>query len=107
VAAQLPAPVGGLGDLAAQALDRDPELGAVGLDGAPDLLRGAGGAPVRASVRSTAVGVAGCGAVSVALMSCASSMAIFGVGGEPLRKKRAARKPARPPSRNSAPATMR
>ena len=36
-------------------------------------------------MRSTADGVAGCGAVSVALMSWASSIAIFGVGGEPLR----------------------
>ena len=36
------APVGDLGDLGAQAVDRQPELGAVGLDRAPDLLRGAG-----------------------------------------------------------------
>ena len=41
VGAQLRAPVGRLGDLAAQLLDRDAELGAVGLDRAPDLLRGA------------------------------------------------------------------
>ena len=39
VVAQVLAPVGDLGDLAAQLLDREAELGAVGLDRAPDLLR--------------------------------------------------------------------
>ena len=39
VRAQLAAPVGRLRDLAAQLLDGDAELGAVGLDRAPDLLR--------------------------------------------------------------------
>ena len=39
VVAQVLAPVGGLGDLAAQPLDGEAELGAVGLDRAPDLLR--------------------------------------------------------------------
>ena len=43
VVAQVLAPVGDLGDLAAQALDGQAELGAVGLDRAPDLLRCAGG----------------------------------------------------------------
>ena len=112
VRAQLPAPVGGLRDLAAELLDGDAELGAVGLDRAPDLLRRA----LRAHRASTfegpagstpVPGVAGCGAVMVALISWASSIAICGVGGVPFLKKRAARKPASPPSRNRTPATIR
>src|SRR3954453_10914105 len=119
VRAQLAAPVRGPDDLAAQLLHRDPELGAVGLDRAADLLRGAllRGAHRRASCgiagsgACTAPGgpsgVAGCGAVSVALISCASSIAICGGGGEPFLKKPIAKKPAMPPSTNKTPATIR
>ena len=60
-----------------------------------------GASTFAARADATAVGVAGCGAVSVALISWASSIAICGVGGEPFLKKRAATKPAMPPNRNS------
>src|SRR3954452_25404649 len=68
VLTQLGAPVGGLDDLAAQLLHRDRQVGAVGLDGTPDLVRGALAAH-RASTSdadgaATAPdGVAGCGDV--------------------------------------------
>src|SRR3954453_3084214 len=75
MAEQLAAPVGGLRHLAAQALDGDAEVGPIGLYGAADLLRGASGHRAASSRSTAVVGVAGCGAVSVALISCASSIA--------------------------------
>ena len=64
-------------DLAAQLLDGDAELGAVGLDRAPDLLRRARAAHRASTFAGLGAwsapggpsGVAGCGAVSVALIS--------------------------------------
>src|SRR5262249_9692328 len=106
--AQLAAPVGRLHDLAAQLIHGHAELDAVGLDRTPDLLRGA--LAHRAStllVLTGSTAVDGDEGVIVSLINWASSIAICGVGGVPLRKKRAARKPAMPPSRNSTPATIR
>src|SRR3954469_17076257 len=87
VRAQLCLPVRRLDDLAAQLLDGDRQLGAVGLDRLPDLFRASLG---QFTFSTTPVaGVAGCESVIVALISLPSSIAICGVGGEPLRKKRA------------------
>src|SRR5690349_16415123 len=109
---QLRAPVRGLDHLAAEVLHGDRELGAVGFDRAPDLLRRALGAHRDSTLpgvvgATTPSGVAGWGFCSVALISWASSMAICGVGGVPFLKKRAAMKPAMPPKMNRIPARIR
>ena len=100
VLVDLLAPVGDLGDLGAQALDGQPELGAVGLDRAPDLLRRARWRPSALAPRrrrlaraDRADGVPAGEAVSVPLISCASSIAICGVGGEPFLIEAHAREP--------------
>src|SRR5215207_9680745 len=68
VLGELLAPVRQLGDLALEALDREPELATVRLDGGADLLRRPGcGHQWRASS-------------TVCLIRCASSIAICGLG---------------------------
>src|SRR3712207_9410384 len=102
------APVRGLLHLRAQPLDRQAELRPVGLDGGTDLLGCAlAGHQVRLCwswdvdvVPRTAPTLVDGGAVMVWRMSCASSIAICGVGGEPRLMKRAARNPAIPPMMN-------
>ena len=120
VVAQVPAPVGDLGDLAAQPLDGEAELGAVGLDRAPDLLRcpylghqlrdasAARDAGSEGSTRPPApIGLAGREDSMVCLISWASSMAIAGLGGVPPLTKRVARNPARPPISSRRPPAIR
>src|SRR5829696_4423930 len=104
VLVDLLAPVGDLGHLGAQALDGEAELGAVRLDGAPDLLRRArrrhqcATSPGAWRAPTAPLGVAAGSPVSVPLISCASSIASFGVGGEPFLMKRIASSPASSPT---------
>src|SRR5215207_1315604 len=115
VLVDLLAPVGDLGHLRPEAVDGEPEVGAVRLDRAPDLLRRAwaghqrlasGDAGAwRAPTGPTAVPAGE--AESVPLISCASSIASCGVGDEPFLTKRSARKPAIPPSSRISTPVMR
>src|SRR3954447_1092565 len=88
VGPQLAPPVRDDGDLGAQLLDRHPELGAVGLDRAADLLRGARGAHQRRTSGTAVPGCWGWEPDTVSRISCASSMARTGVGGNAFLMKR-------------------
>src|SRR5258705_17020 len=76
------------GPLAAQAVERGPQVLAVRLDRRPALLRLAAGAGAGAGAHDED---------SSSLVFLASSIAICGVGGEPFLNRRAANMPARPP----------
>src|SRR5204862_5220594 len=109
VAAQLRAPVGELGHLAPQLLDRDRQLGAVGLDRGPDLGgRALGHQASSASARAATASSCPPGSpVSVSRIRWASSIAISGVGGVPPLNHLAARKAATPARMNSRPPTTK
>src|SRR5215204_2928555 len=100
------APVGDLGHLGAQAVDRHAELGAVRLDRPADLLGRAGRGHQRlasAAVWRAPTGSDAGDAVRVPLISCASSSASSGFGGEPFLISRRAIRPAIPPSSRISP----
>src|SRR5580693_6176256 len=85
MALEVPAPVGEVGDLAAQLHDRESELVAVGLDRVADLHRCALG---HQAVPSGSL------AETVSRMRRASSIAMSGVGGAPRLTALAAIRPA-------------
>ena len=77
------APVGHFGDLAAQRFDVGPELLALGLDVAADLLRRAAGLAGGRGPRRFRIDAHLLLPFSISLVSLASSIAWVGIGGEP------------------------
>src|SRR5581483_1868194 len=93
VAAQVAAPVGDVGDLSAQAVQRDGQLHPIGLDRAADLRGRALGhqPPLPAGPGPSPL-------LTVCLIFFASSIAISGTGGAPFFTAFAASSPASAPS---------
>src|SRR6202035_4473674 len=98
----VPAPVGDARDLAAQAFHGGGELHSVGLDRAADLSRGALGHQLSppAPVAGWAVPAPCCSGAELTASRIlrASSIAMFGTGGEPRLTAFAAIRPASAPS---------